>query len=83
MVDFAKLVQDLPLEPGVYIWKDGKGNPLYIGKAKMLKKLRAENVAYRLVVFNADAVQRPETYLAKSEPSMLYLPVDVRGWAPR
>ena len=38
MVDFAKLVNDLPLKPGVYIWKDERGNPLYIGKAKYLRK---------------------------------------------
>lgn len=38
MVDFVKLVDDLPLKPGVYIWKNERGNPLYIGKAKYLRK---------------------------------------------
>jgi hypothetical protein len=47
-------------------------------KNAMIKKLRAEGATYRLVVFNADAVERPEYYVEKSEPSMLYLPVDVR-----
>lgn len=50
-------------------------------KGTMLKKLRAEDAAYRLVVSNADAVERPEYYIAKSEPAMLYLPVDVYAWA--
>jgi hypothetical protein len=52
-------------------------------KSAMLKKLRMEDAAYRLVVFNADAVPRPEYYIAKSEPAMLYLPVDVHAWAQR
>ncbi|MFW9919743.1 MAG: excinuclease ABC subunit UvrC [Candidatus Thorarchaeota archaeon] len=38
MTDLAKLVQDLPLQPGVYLWKDEKGEILYIGKAKELRK---------------------------------------------
>lgn len=38
MSDLAKLVCDLPLQPGVYLWKDEKGEILYIGKAKELRK---------------------------------------------
>ncbi len=38
MSDIAKLVRDLPLQPGVYLWKDEKGQILYIGKAKELRK---------------------------------------------
>jgi len=38
MSDLAKLVSDLPLQPGVYLWKDEKGEILYIGKAKELRK---------------------------------------------
>ncbi|MDF1539609.1 MAG: excinuclease ABC subunit UvrC [Candidatus Thorarchaeota archaeon] len=38
MTDLAKLVQDLPFQPGVYLWKDEKGEILYIGKAKELRK---------------------------------------------
>jgi excinuclease ABC subunit C len=38
MVDLTKLVHDLPFKSGVYIWKDERGNPLYIGKAKHLRK---------------------------------------------
>ena len=38
MVDLSKLVHDLPFNPGVYILKDERGNPIYIGKAKELRK---------------------------------------------
>jgi excinuclease ABC subunit C len=38
MSDLAKLVDDLPDLPGVYLWKDESGNILYIGKAKELRK---------------------------------------------
>lgn len=38
MSDLAKLVDDLPDLPGVYLWKDESGNILYIGKAKALRK---------------------------------------------
>jgi hypothetical protein len=47
-------------------------------KGAMLKKLQAEEAAYRLIVFNADAVKTPAYYVEKSEPEMLYLPVDVK-----
>jgi len=48
----------------------------------MIKKLRADEKAnYRLIIFNADAVRSPDYYLEKSEPSMLYLPVDI--WVDR
>jgi hypothetical protein len=56
-------------------------------KYSMIKKLRTgEKVDYRLIIFNADAVRDPDYYLQKSEPSMLYLPVDIwvgkRGFIP-
>ncbi len=38
MVDLATLVHDLPDAPGVYFWKDEKGEILYIGKAKSLRR---------------------------------------------
>jgi len=51
-------------------------------KASMLKRLRLDNEAdYRLVIFNEDAVKRPDHYREKSKPGMLYLLVDV--WADR
>jgi len=51
-------------------------------KSSMIKKLRSDEKAdYRLIIFNADAVISPDDYLDKSEPSMLYLPVDI--WVDR
>jgi excinuclease ABC subunit C len=38
MSDLKTLVQDLPDSPGVYLWKDEKGEILYIGKAKYLRR---------------------------------------------
>jgi excinuclease ABC subunit C len=38
MVDLAELVNDLPDLPGVYLWKDEKGQILYIGKSKFLRR---------------------------------------------
>ena len=38
MSDLRALVQDLPDSPGVYLWKDEKGEILYIGKAKYLRR---------------------------------------------
>ena len=47
-------------------------------KSSMVKKLRAQqNADYRLVIFNADAVKKPDDYIKKSEPPMLYLPIDI------
>lgn len=51
-------------------------------KSSVLKKLRAQKDAdYRLVVFNADAVSNPDSYLKRSRPLLLYLPVDI--WSDR
>jgi excinuclease ABC subunit C len=38
MSNLKTLVQDLPDSPGVYLWKDEKGEILYIGKAKYLRR---------------------------------------------
>jgi excinuclease ABC subunit C len=38
MSNLASLVSDLPDQPGVYLWKNKKGEILYIGKAKMLRR---------------------------------------------
>ncbi|TXT55874.1 MAG: UvrABC system protein C [Candidatus Thorarchaeota archaeon] len=38
MSDLTSLVQDLPTDPGVYLWKDEDGRVLYVGKSKALRK---------------------------------------------
>lgn len=35
---FARRIESLPDGPGVYLWKDGSGNVLYVGKAKRLRQ---------------------------------------------
>jgi hypothetical protein len=46
-------------------------------KSSMIRKLSAKKADYRLIIFNADAVKSPDNYIEKSEPSMLYLPVNI------
>jgi len=46
-------------------------------KNSAIKKLKKRSADYRLLLFNSDAVNRPDSFLDKSEPSLLYLPVDV------
>ena len=36
----AEQVALVPTDPGCYLWKDAKGNVLYVGKAKKLKNSR-------------------------------------------
>jgi excinuclease ABC subunit C len=36
-MDLSHKVNSLPTGPGVYLWKDGGGNVLYVGKAKNLR----------------------------------------------
>jgi len=51
-------------------------------KSSTIKKLQlCEKADYRLIIFNADAVISPDDYLERSEPPMLYLPVDI--WVDR
>ena len=38
MVDISKIVANISTNPGVYSFKDKKGDIIYIGKAKNLKK---------------------------------------------
>jgi excinuclease ABC subunit C len=36
--NIASILKNLPDKPGVYIMRDGKGEVLYVGKAKRLKR---------------------------------------------
>jgi excinuclease ABC subunit C len=36
-LDLALIAKNLPLQPGVYIFKDAKGTPIYVGKASALR----------------------------------------------
>lgn len=47
-------------------------------KSATLKKLKSQAPSdYQLIMFNADAVPNPDYYIQKSQPSMLYLPIDL------
>jgi excinuclease ABC subunit C len=35
--DLENALKKLPAKPGVYLFKDAKGTPIYIGKAKSLR----------------------------------------------
>ncbi|MEM7245059.1 MAG: excinuclease ABC subunit UvrC [Acidobacteriota bacterium] len=59
--ELAKKLQDLPEEPGVYLWKSKKSEVLYVGKAKSLKPrvlsyLRGGDQVYRIQRMVAEAV---------------------------
>ena len=38
LADIAAQLKSVPLNPGVYLWKDAAGKVLYVGKAKELRK---------------------------------------------
>lgn len=47
-------------------------------KSATIEKLRSnKNADYRLIIFNADAVKKPDKYYDKSDRNMLYLPVKI------
>ncbi|MDR2713910.1 MAG: excinuclease ABC subunit UvrC, partial [Coriobacteriales bacterium] len=37
LANIAKQLTSVPLEPGVYLWKDAEGTVLYVGKARQLR----------------------------------------------
>lgn len=89
---FAEYEVALGVESGNDI-KASSNNQLLIGEAfnvassffqakkgSMIKKLNSHELAnYRLIIFNSDAVRKPEEYIKMSKTSMLYLPIDI--WA--
>ncbi|NHJ12823.1 MAG: excinuclease ABC subunit UvrC [Candidatus Thorarchaeota archaeon] len=77
MADISALVNDLPDLPGVYLWKDEKGEILYIGKAKSLRKrtssyLRTTGLMHRTaeMIF---AARDLETIVTNTEREALVL----------
>ena len=36
-IDLAQVARGLPMQPGVYIFKDARGKPVYVGKAALLR----------------------------------------------
>ena len=77
MSNLAALVSDLPDQPGVYLWKNEKGEILYIGKAKMLRRrvgsyMRKTGLYRRIWEMMQEAVDL-ETIITNTEREALVL----------
>jgi len=85
--DLQNFIQNAPEKPGVYLFKKGK-KPLYIGKAKNLKKrllqhLKASEVdpKERAIIKNSDGV---EWIVTRNEYEALVLEIDlIQQYKPR
>ncbi len=77
MSDLPTLVRDLPDSPGVYMWKDEKGEILYIGKAKSLRKRTASYLRktglFRRIWEMMQQARDIETILTNTEREALVL----------
>ncbi len=85
----AAKVPSLPESPGVYLWKDGEGVVLYVGKAKRLRsRVRSyvngehrESPKTRLLMYNAADV---ETIVVPTEAHALVLEATlIKEYRPR
>ena len=52
-IDLSKKIQDIPSKPGVYIFRNRKNEPIYVGKANSLKS--------RVRSYSSDTNQYPKT----------------------
>ncbi len=82
------LVKEAPEKPGVYLFKDEKGEVLYVGKAKNIKKrlqnylrLEAVNTKTRVLISKTKKI---ETIVARSEKEALLLEANlIKRYRPR
>ncbi|MDE3128908.1 MAG: nucleotide excision repair endonuclease, partial [Gemmatimonadota bacterium] len=71
-------VNHLPESPGVYLWKDARGEVLYVGKAKRLRsRVRSYLATDRLESPKTRVMMRQvhdlETIVVPTEPAALIL----------
>jgi len=71
----SKKIKSLPIEAGVYLFKDGKGRILYIGKAKNIRKRVASHFVRRSEIFLNfyPKIRNIETISTRSEKNALIL----------
>ena len=48
----------LPTRPGIYLMRDGKGEPLYVGKAANLRKRDMAGVSIKLRIVARHRIRR-------------------------
>ncbi len=80
-------VQDLPDQPGIYVFRDGAGTALYVGKAKSLRKRVASYLSRDLeprLAAMIDAATSVEFVASASEPAALLLENNwIKKYRPR
>ncbi|MBM3775678.1 MAG: excinuclease ABC subunit UvrC, partial [Acidobacteria bacterium] len=87
--DLSQLASELPAEPGVYLYKDGAGRVIYVGKAKSLRaRVRNYFTADRIADAKTDSLiaeARDIDYiLVDNEKEALALENNlIKQWKPR
>ncbi|MFN0205422.1 MAG: excinuclease ABC subunit UvrC [Planctomycetota bacterium] len=78
MRELIELVDEIPVQPGCYIFRDSSDAPLYVGKAKELRTrvrsyFRAGGDGRVLIPFLASKASRVETIITKTEAEAILL----------
>ncbi|MBF5050472.1 UvrABC system protein C [Candidatus Clavichlamydia salmonicola] len=78
MKSLPKFISSAPMQPGIYLMKDEKGNILYIGKSKNLKKritsyFSSEKDTRPFIPFLISHVSNVETIVVNNETEALLL----------
>jgi excinuclease ABC subunit C len=84
----SRKIQKLPVGPGVYMFKDAKGDIIYIGKAKSLRaRVRGHFAAEDVAPHNREVVRRAhdvDTMVVSSEAEALLLEANlIKSHQPR
>lgn len=80
-------VKNLPTKPGIYIFKDKKGNILYVGKAKNIKKRIIQHFQKQLVPdkqFMIKKIDKIDYVLTKNELEAILLETEyIKKYKPK